>query len=72
MAVGRVPVFMRVGSGTEHVIGSLTLEAVQPSTSGEPPKVRITGGALAAAELLEAAAAELRRKHEAEQDTSGH
>lgn len=71
-AAGRVPVFMRVGSSTEHVIGSLAVEAVRPATDGEPLKVRVAGGALATAELLEAAAAELRRSHEAEQDTSGH
>jgi hypothetical protein len=68
---GRMPVFMRVGTGDEHVIGSLAVEAVgaDQATAGDPVKVRVVGGALATAELLEAVAAELRRQHATENGT---
>lgn len=72
-SAGRIPVFIRVGTGDEHLIGSLPVSVVPPTpgaANGEPVKVSVTGGPLATAELLEAVAAELRAKH-AEQDSSG-
>lgn len=64
-ATGRIPVFMRVGTGGEYCIGSLDAEDVSAGP-GVPARVRVAGGALATAELLEAAAAELRRQHAVE------
>lgn len=69
----RVPVYMRIGTGDEHVIGSLNLVPLHPSqqTVGEPIKFRVDGGAPATAALLEAAAAELRRAHAEGRDPTG-
>lgn len=56
----RIPVFIRVGDVLENLVGSVTVEPVPDS----PDKVRIAGGALGMADLLDAVSAEIRRKHD--------
>ncbi|MGW4114807.1 hypothetical protein ACWEFJ_28365 [Actinosynnema sp. NPDC004786] len=70
MSTARLPVSVRVGTGTETVVGSVRAEPVEALPESGPVPVRIAGGALAVAELLEQVATELRRRH-AEQ-TTGH
>ncbi|MGZ3140813.1 hypothetical protein ACVDFE_02170 [Lentzea chajnantorensis] len=72
-ATARMPVYLRVGNGTERPIGSVLVapaaEDAELPSEGQVA-VRIVGGQLTVAELLEQAATELRRRH-AEQ-TTGH
>lgn len=67
---GNVPVFMRIGTGDERVIGSLAVRPVRPGAAGEPVKVQVAGGLIAMATLLEHAAAELRSQHAKDGDAS--
>lgn len=68
----RMPVYVRVGNGTDHAVGSVRVEPAEPGrlpAEGDV-KVRVVGGQLAVAELLEQVATEMRRSY-AEQET-GH
>ncbi|MFC6090861.1 hypothetical protein [Saccharothrix lopnurensis] len=71
MSTGYIPVRVRVGDGTETIVGSVRAEPITPGPlpASGPVRVRIAGGSLAVAELLEQAATELRRRHA--QDTAG-
>lgn len=55
----RIPVFIRVGDVLDSLVGSVAVEPVPDA----PEKVRIAGGSLGMADLLEAVAAEIRRRH---------
>lgn len=55
MAAGEIPVYMRVGRGTEHQIGTIT------TATGAATEVTSDVSALVA-DLLEAAAAEIREQ----------
>jgi hypothetical protein len=58
----RIPVFIRVGDVLENLVGSIAVEPVPDN----PDQVRIVGGALGMADLLDAVSAEIRRKHTAD------
>jgi hypothetical protein len=58
MTAARIPVFIRVGDVLDSLVGSVAVEPVPE----DPDKVRIAGGALGMADLLEQAAVEIRRK----------
>jgi hypothetical protein len=59
MTAARIPVFIRVGDILDSLVGSVAVEPVPD----DPDKVRIAGGSLGMADLLEAVATEIRRKH---------
>jgi hypothetical protein len=65
MSTARIPVFIRVGSGSEYMVGSVPGIAAEPTDNGVT--IHVNDGVRRVADLLEEIAAELRRK--AEQDS---
>lgn len=59
MSTDRVPVFIRVGTIPENLVGSVPIEPVPDN----PDKVRIAGGAIGLADLLDAVSTEIRCRH---------